>query len=78
MPLIIIIIVHILTIIHTHIKHIIHLYMYVNMHTCAYACMHTHIQTHVRESALKVDPERKIYFRIRESNLHQWRDGLMH
>ena len=54
-------------------------YRIFKVHTDVNVCDCTQVvQTHVRESALKVDPERKIYFRIRESNLHQWRDGLMH
>ena len=49
--------------------------------TCAQMLMHAiaHgvVGTHVRESALKVDSERNIPYRIGELNLRQRRDGPM-
>ena len=41
------------------------------------AVTHGGVQTHIRESALKVDSGRKIPCRTRESNLRQRRAGLM-
>ena len=42
-----------------------------------YMITHRGLRTHVRESALKVDPGRKIPCPTRESNLHQQCDGPM-
>ena len=42
-----------------------------------HAIVHGSVRTHVRESALKVDSERKIPCRTGESNLRQRRDGPM-
>ena len=41
------------------------------------AIAHGGVQTYVRESALKVDPGRKISCRTGKSNLRQQRDGPM-
>ena len=42
-----------------------------------HAIAHGVVGTHVRESALKVDSERNIPYRIGELNLRQRRDGPM-
>ena len=42
-----------------------------------HAIAHGGVQTHIRESALKVDSGRKIPCRTGESNLHQQHDSLM-